>query len=300
MACGMPSTRVRSAKLCAGFMQISSRSNPTIKSIRALRERKERERTQLFFVEGIRLVAEAVQLHTSDFHVEIETLVYAPELLKSDFALGIVQQAQNQSATCVEVSADVFASLSQKDGPQGLAAVIKQRWTPLATLSPQSLALSPQPSALYLALESPQDPGNIGTILRTADAVGVDGIILLGQHADPYDPDAVRASMGAIFTQQLIRATFAELLAWKNTYQLSLLGTSDKAGQDYRAANYRQPLIVLMGSERQGITAEQSQACDQLVAIPMRGRSDSLNLAVATGILLYEIHNQRFSLCFSI
>ena len=282
----MPLIHVRSIKLTCECMQISSRSNPAIKSIRALRERKERERTQLFFVEGIRLVAEAVQLSPT---VAIDTIIVAPDLLKSDFARDIVREAQNHGTPCIEVTPDVFASLSQKEGPQGLAAVIKQRWTTLSTLGPL-----PTPHALYLALESPQDPGNIGTILRTADAVGVDGVILLGQPADPYDPDAVRASMGAIFTQQLISATFTELHAWRQSQALSLLGTSDKAHTDYRAANYCQSLIMLMGSERQGITAEQNNACDQLIAIPMQGRSDSLNLAVATGVLLYEIHNPRF------
>lgn len=261
---------------------ITSRTNPTIKSIRALRDRKERERTQLFFVEGIRLVAEAVQLKT-----QIQSIIVAPDLLKSDFARDIIAQAQSQGAQRIDVNADVFASLSDKEGPQGLAAVVHQRWTNLSNFIHH-------PSCLILALESPQDPGNIGTILRTADATAVDAIILLGQPADPYDPDAVRASMGALFNQTLIKnASFADVYRWAQKNKITLIGTSDKASIDYRLANYQQATMLLMGSERQGITQEQTNACDQLVRIPMQGRSDSLNLAIATGILLYETHRQR-------
>ena len=278
------------------ILPISSRSNPAIKSIRALHDRKERARTQLFFVEGIRLVAEAVQLNA-----EIQTIITAPDLLKSDFARDIAHQAQTQGAQHIDVTSEVFNTFSDKSGPQGIAAVVKQRWTPLSAFSSQPSALSflsapyaPRPSlhTLYVALESPQDPGNIGTILRTADAVGASGVILLGQHADPYDPEAVRASMGAIFAQHLTQTTFAELLAFKVQHSLSLIGTSDKASLDYRSADYQRPLILLMGSERQGLTPDQSIACDQHVRIPMQGRSDSLNLAVATSVLLYESYNQ--------
>jgi TrmH family RNA methyltransferase len=140
-----------------------------------------------------------------------------------------------------------------------------------------------------VALDAAQDPGNIGTILRTSDAVGGAGLLLLGQSADPYDPGALRASMGAIFSQRLVKTDFTQLLQWARQQHIPLVGTSDSASTDYRAAHYHQPTVLLMGSERAGLSQEQQAQCDLVVKIPMVGRSDSLNLAVATGVLLYEL-----------
>ncbi len=262
-------------------MLISSLANPRIKQIRSLAQRSERERTQLFFAEGIRIVAEAIQLHA-----EIHTLIYAPTLLKSQFGLELVQQQQAQGTTLLEVSADVFKSLSIKDGPQGLGAVVQQRWHTLEQIQGND-------GLCWIALDAAQDPGNIGTILRTSDAVGSAGLILLGQSADPYDASALRASMGAIFSQQLIKASFSQFAQWTKHHSLHVIGTSDSASVLYRRATYSRPLVLLMGSEREGLSAEQQAICDTMVSIPMVGRSDSLNLAVATGIVLYEIFHQN-------
>jgi RNA methyltransferase, TrmH family len=260
---------------------ITSAANPTIKAIRALRQRKEREARGLFFVEGIRLVGEAVQLGAP-----IAQLVVAPDLLASGFGRELVAQQVAAGVPAIEVSAEVFAGLSQKDGPQGLAAVVGQRWEPLETLE-----LGAPPG--WVALERVADPGNLGTILRTADAVGMSGVILLGPGADPYDAGALRSSMGAIFAQRLARASFAEFLEWRRRVGAFVVGTSDAAATDYQAPVYPQPLVLLMGSERAGLSAEQQAACDLVVSLPMRGRSDSLNLAVATGVMLYELLAQR-------
>jgi TrmH family RNA methyltransferase len=262
-------------------MMISSTSNPRIKAIRALRQRKERERTSLFFVEGIRIVGEAAQCGAP-----ITTLVFAPEWLKSDFANGLVAAQQKRGIECLEVTREAFESLSTKEGPQGLGAVVQQRWE---TLDAVRLASE----LCWVALDAAQDPGNIGAILRTSDAVGGAGVMLLGQSADPYDPAAVRASMGAIFSQRLVRASFAEFAAWKERQRYAVIGASDKATHDYQAITYQPPLILLMGSERQGLSAEQQAICDEVVSIPMIGRSDSLNLAVATSVMLYEVFNQQ-------
>ena len=259
---------------------ITSSANPTVRQIRALRQRKERERTGQFFIEGVRLVGEAVQMGA-----DVEVLVVAPDLLDSPFARELVSQQIAARTRIIEVSADVFTELSQKDGPQGLAAVARQRWVPLA-----DIWLGPPPG--WVALMEPADPGNLGTILRTADAVGVAGVILLGAATDPYDPAALRASMGAIFAVQLARASFAEFATWKYDRGAFLVGASDKAATDYQAITYPQPLVLLMGSERQGLSPAQQALCDLMVSLPMRGRSDSLNLAVATSVLLYEMLNQ--------
>ncbi|PJF31040.1 MAG: RNA methyltransferase [Candidatus Thermofonsia Clade 1 bacterium] len=258
--------------------RITNPANATIKAYRALRQRKARAESGLFLVEGIRLVAEAVQLGAL-----LEALIYAPDLLSSPFAYQIIEQAQQSGVRVLEVSAEVFASLSDKENPVGLAAVARQMWHSLSevTFTPETLC--------WVALDSPQDPGNIGTILRTCDAVGAAGIILLGNAADPYDPHGVRASMGAIFTQKLVRASYADFLAWQARSEARLIGTSDSAPTDYRAADYTQPLILLMGSEREGLPESLSAACDVLVRLPMRGRCDSLNVAVACGVMLYTI-----------
>jgi RNA methyltransferase, TrmH family len=262
-------------------MVISSRNNPTVKQIRSLRERKEREHAGLFFVEGIRLVVEAAQLGA-----QIQTLVVAPELLKSDMARQTVEAQRSQGTAVLDVTADVFDSLSQKEGPQGIGAVVRQRWEQL-----DDIRIGDE--LCWVALDEPQDPGNVGTILRTADAVGCGGVILLDHSADPYDPAALRASMGAIFSQRLARAGFAQFAAWQRQNGYALVGTSDKAESEYRAVRYRFPTVLLMGSEREGLSTEQQAACDVMVRLPMAGRSDSLNLAVATGVMLYELYAQR-------
>lgn len=262
-------------------MLITSRSNPAIKTIRSLRDRKERDRAGLFFVEGIRLVVEAAQLNAA-----IETLVVAPELLKSRVALDAVEQQRRLGVYVIEVTPEVFECLSLKEGPQGIGAVVRQRWESL-----RDVRIGKE--RFWVALDEPQDPGNVGTILRTSDAVGCGGIILLGHSADPYDPVALRASMGVIFSQRLVRARFDDLLIWKLENDCRLVGTSDRGSVDYRAASYRFPLILLMGGEREGLSDEQQTACDMMVRLPMQGRSDSLNLAVAAGVLLYELLGRK-------
>jgi TrmH family RNA methyltransferase len=262
-------------------MLISSTSNATIKRIRALRQRKERERSGLFFIEGIRLVAEAVQVGAA-----LETLVVAPELLHSTFARELVAAQREADVACLDVTPAVFQSLSAKDGPQGLGAVMRQQWEPL-----EQLQLAPD--ACCVALDAVQDPGNLGTILRTCDAVGCAGVVLLGASTDPYDPAALRASMGAVFTQRLARASAEQFLAWTRQHGYTVVGAAGAAPHDYQGVRYPRPLVLLMGSEREGLSQEQQAACDLLVSIPMVGRSDSLNLAVATGVLLYEIFNQQ-------
>jgi TrmH family RNA methyltransferase len=262
-------------------MPISSLGNANIKRIRSLRQRKERERSGLFFVEGIRPVTEAIQAG-----VALESLIAAPELLVSPFARQIVAEQQQAGTPYLEVTAAVFQSLSSRDGPQGIAAVARQQWELLERVRLRD-------ELCRVALVDVQDPGNLGTILRTCDAVGSGGVILLDQTTDPYDPAALRASMGAVFALHLTRASFAEFAEWKRQHGYPVVGTSDSATHDYQAIAYQLPPVLLMGSERQGLAPEQRAICDTMVSIPMVGRSDSLNLAVATGVMLYELFNQR-------
>lgn len=260
---------------------ITSSANSAIKLIRKLADRKERLRTGLFYVEGLRIVGEAAQKKW-----DIDQLVVAPELLTSLFGQQLVSDVASAGGNVLEVSADVFRSLSAKDGPQGIAAVVRQRWTSLVDVHFAA-------GDVWIALDSVQDPGNLGTILRTSDAAGCKGVILLDQSTDPFDPGTIRASMGAIFDQPLVRTSWPMFVDWKKRERVVVVGTSDKAQQDYHRYRYSQELVVLMGSERQGLQEHHYAVCDAVVSIPMRGESDSLNLAVATALVVYEIANQR-------
>lgn len=256
-------------------MMITSLANPTIKALRALRQRKARDEQGRYLIEGIRPVAEAIQCGAP-----LDMLVVAPELLNSSFAHELIDTYAAGGGKILTVSAAVFSSLADKDNPQGLAAVGRIHYTPLPNLSPAPVG--------WVVLVEVADPGNLGTILRTADGAGFSGVILVGATTDPFDPAAVRASMGALFSQQIARTSWPDLLTWARQHRIALVGSSDRGASDYRTTTYPRPLLLVLGSERHGLTDEQLAACDLVVRIPMRGRSDSLNLAVAAGILMYE------------
>ncbi len=264
---------------------LTSRNNPKIKQIHhLLGQRKEREASGLFVVEGIRHVGEAIAAHAS-----IDYICYAPDLLSSDFAIQLIQDQLQLGNLCFAVDRDTFSSLAGKENPQGIIAVVRQPHLKLDSLSHENFGWG-------VALVAPQDPGNIGTILRTIDAVGASGLILLDDaannqySADPYHPGSVRASMGSIFWYPLVSATFSEFLLWVNTCGYMVYGTSSHAKLDYRQVDhFDRPLILLMGSEREGLTSSQSALCDLMLKIPMQGRVTSLNLAIATGVMLYTI-----------
>jgi TrmH family RNA methyltransferase len=259
---------------------VSSQQNPRVKQLRALRARKDRERTGLFFAEGLQLVLEAIQTGS-----EIELLVVAPELVRSAIARETVQRARDSPLAILDVSAEVFRDLAQRESTQGIGALVRQRWHALPEAPPID-------GVGWVALAGTQYPGNLGTILRTADAVRASGVALLDATSDPYDPTAVRASVGAIFSVPVARATFAAFVAWTRRRRLPIVGTSPDGPRDFRSVRYATPLVLLMGSEGRGLMPEQLAACDQVVRIPMGGRCDSLNLAVATSVLLYEVFDQ--------
>lgn len=261
-------------------MLITSPSNSRVKEIRKLRERKEQKRTGLFYMEGTRIVGEAFEKGA-----EIETLVVCPELLKTDYSMELCQKAQKRGLDILEVSRPVFESLAVKENPQGLAAVAKAQFYAL-----ENLDIS---HGIIVALTEIADPGNLGTIIRTADAVDAQGVILIGDCTSPYDIGSIRGTMGAIFSTKIVRTTLPEFLAWKKRTGLQLIGTSDKSATDYIDIDYADPVILLMGSERVGMSPEEFEACDEIAAIPMMRSSDSLNLAVATGIMLYQIFNRH-------
>ena len=259
---------------------ITSFANSTVKEIRKLEQKKYRQQSGTYFIEGLRTVGEAVQTRAP-----IKALVVAPDLLVSEFGQSLLADPSLRDVERIEISAEIFEKLANKQGPQGIGAIMKQSWQDLAELQLGT-------DDLWVALDAIADPGNLGTIMRTADSVGAKGIILLGNSTDPFDPAAVKASMGAIFSLALANADWPEFRTWQKGQQAQLIGTSDHGAIDYQQIHYRRPLILLMGSERHGLPDEMMAACDHLARIPMAGRSDSLNLAVATAVMLYEIFNQ--------
>ncbi len=259
-------------------MIITSPANPRVKEIRKLRERKEQKRTGLFYMEGLRIIGEAF-----DKGAEIETLVVCPELLRNEFGAELQQRAEKKGIEILEVSRPVFESIAVKDNPQGLAAAAKARFYTLDDLDITH--------GIITALTEIADPGNLGTIIRTADAVDCQGVILIGDCTSPYDIGAIRGTMGAIFSTKIVKTDLKSFLDWKQRTGLQLVGTSDKAAADYVDIAYSDPVILLMGSERAGMSPEEFAACDEIAAIPMLRSSDSLNLAVATGVMLYQIFN---------
>jgi RNA methyltransferase, TrmH family len=268
----------------ADHQRDSERNNNRIRQVRRLiQDRRERERTGLFAMEGVRPIVQALE---HDW--EIEALIAAPELLESPLGRSLVRQGRRAGIPLLEVTAETFRGMAVAEEPQGIAAVARQRWATLAEA--QSAA-----GLCWVALETVQSPGNLGSIMRTSEAVGGAGILLIGGSIDPYHPAVVRASMGALLAQRLVRTTPAELASWKQRHRGLLVGTSPGARTDYRAVRYEPPVVLCMGWERQGLSRRVDTLCDVTVRIPMVGVSDSLNLAVATGVMLYEIFNQRRS-----
>lgn len=264
---------------------ISSRTNPKIKQIRLLRGRSTHQAQEgpgLFVVEGLHPVGEAVAADQAG-KLSLESIVYAPDLLKSDFGLSLVREQSAAGLPCYPVTRQVFESVADKENPQGILAVARPKPYRLEALSSGNFPWG-------VALVSPQDPGNVGTILRTIDAVGASGLLLLDSSVDPYHPSAVRASMGALFWYPLVRASFDEFARWAVQGGYTIYGTSAHAKTDYRdMQSFARPLILLLGSERQGLSAEQASVCHHLLRLPMQGRGSSLNLAVAAGVMLYAM-----------
>ena len=254
---------------------ITSLSNPTIKQVRALRQRKRRMETDLFLVEGLHHIGECLEAGW-----EVESLLYAPDMLVSEFGSGLIEGAVGKPGRLQPVSAHVMESLTEKENPQGLLAVVRQKHPDVRSLPWGS------PAA---ALVSPQDPGNVGTILRTLDAIGGGGLILVDSNLDLYQHGVVRASMGSLFWKPVVQASFNEFLEWARGQGRQVIGTSAHARQDHRSFTPSDHWVLLLGSEQKGLSEEQLKACDTSLSLPMRGRVSSLNLAVAAGVLLYTL-----------
>ena len=259
---------------------ITSHSNETLKRIRSLREKKFRQREGLFLAEGLRIVTEAVEAGALP-----TMLVYAAEARAHPVLQRVAAACEAAGGDVIETTSDILAKLASKDNPQAVLGVFPIVPTPLDNID-RGAAFA------WIVCQSLKDPGNLGTILRTADAVGAGGVILLDQSCDPFSVEAVRASMGALFTQTVVQSDGPDFFAWLRAGEGQLVGASLNTTHDYQAVAYARPTFLFMGNEQSGLPPEYEAACDVLVKIPMTGKADSLNVAVSCAVLLYEVYNQ--------
>lgn len=257
---------------------ITSLQNDRVKAVRALDMRKERKDTGLFVAEGLSILMTA-----RDAGFVPETLIYRAGATEAPVVRAFVDWALAERAEVLEVSAAILEKLAAKENPQTLLAVYKQRYVdpPPANGVPDA--------ATWVALEEVRDPGNLGTIIRTADAAGAAGVILVGTTCDPWSRECVRATMGSIFNVPLVKLSREPFLSLLRAWRGDTIGTHIAATGDFRRLVYRHPAMIVMGSEGPGLTDETAKACSTLVKIPMAGPLDSLNLAVATALTLYEV-----------
>lgn len=258
--------------------QITSASNPLIKTLKSLHMKKARAETGLFLAEGARLAVEA-----ADLGVWPDILLFSPAAMARDQVRTLIAEAERRRVRTVETSETLLAQISKRDNPQTVIGAYKQALAPLESIEGETV----------VALEGVRDPGNLGAILRTADSTGAGGVVLVGESCDPFSVEAVRASMGSLFAVKLARASFDELARYKETRGAEMMGLSLKGAPLDPGAPAPAKAIVLMGNEQSGLPDDMEAACDHLVKLPMRGRADSLNLAIATGVMLYDLWRRR-------
>lgn len=265
--------------------EVTSLSNPIVKDIKALSDKKHRDETKSFMAEGLKLVIDALELG-----FEIRTLVYAKNVKDRPQVVQCATKTVARGGLVLEVSEKVLSSITRRDNPQMVVGIFTQRWTNIRDLKPAA-------NETYVALDRVRDPGNLGTIIRTADAAGASGVILVGETTDPYSMETVRATMGSVFALPLVKASPADFLAWKKGAGVSVVATHLAGAVDYRAIDYKKrPVVLLMGNEQSGLPEALAREADALARIPQAGRADSLNLAIATGIMLFEARRHLLTL----
>ncbi len=266
----------------SGIKTITSLTNDRVKAIRALEMRKERKETGLFVAEGTSLLVTA-----RDNGFVPQTLVYQAGSADSGIVRGLVTWALGAGAEVLEVSQAVLGKLASKDNPQTTLGVFRQAFAP----PPKASAVASD--ATWIALEEVRDPGNLGTIVRTADAAGCAGVMLIGTCCDPFGLDAIRATMGSIFSVPLVKLDRAEFLELAKAWPGDVVATDLDGHEDFRFAAYRAPELIVMGSEGPGLSAELLAVATRRVRIPMAGTLDSLNLAIATALTVYQVRASR-------
>ncbi len=261
--------------------EITGFSNPLVKQVRSLRDKKHRRTERRFLAEGLRILTEAL-----DAGYVPEMLWYSPDSATHPLVRTLAEATEAAGGEVFVTTPDILSKLSGKDNPGAVLGVYREFETSLA-------AIDRTKASIWIVAERLRDPGNLGTILRTGDAVGAGGLILIDDCTDPFSVEAVRASMGAIFTQAIAQARWEEFLPWLRSGTGQLIGTSLNAALDYQEPRYAAPSFLLVGNESQGLPAAYEAECDLLVKMPMMGKADSLNAAMATAVMAYELLNQR-------
>jgi TrmH family RNA methyltransferase len=265
--------------------EVTSLANPLIKDIKALAQKKFRDQQNAFMAEGLKLVIDALDLGWS-----IKTLVFAKAGRGNAAVEKVAARTVAAGGTVLEVSEKVLVAITRRDNPQMVVGVFQQKLLPLKDIRAHD-------GDVWVALDRVRDPGNLGTVIRTVDAVGAKGVILVGETTDPFSVETVRATMGSIFAVPVTRATSEAFLAWRNSFSGLAVGTHLKGAVDYRSVDFsRGPVLLMMGNEQQGLPDNLAESCDRLLRIPQAGRADSLNLAVATGVMLFEIRRGALKL----
>jgi len=254
--------------------RVTSSANEAVKALRALHMKKYREESGLYLAEGARTIIEALELNQKPVAV-----AYLASARGEPHVERIADAVKAGKGLCLEVNQEALNKISSRDNPQTILGVFRQKTHELKDIDTRKSRL--------LALEDVRDPGNLGTILRTCDGFGVDTVVLAGNCTDPFGLDAVRASMGSIFSVKLVPCTRDAFAHWLASYKGEVIGTALEGAEDIRKADWRAPHLLLMGNEQKGLSDTLKKYCTQLVKIPMQGRADSFNLAVATGIALY-------------
>jgi TrmH family RNA methyltransferase len=258
---------------------ITAFSNPLVKEVRALRDKRGRRRQGMFLAEGLRILTEAREAG------RLPAILFYAAGTRHALLDALIGEVEAAHGDVIETNADILHKLSGKDNPQTVLGVYRVFDTSLDSIDRGS-------APVWIAVQALRDPGNLGTILRTGDAVGAGGLILVDDCVDPFSTEAVRASMGALFTQRIAAAPWPDFLRWLRAGDGQLIGTSLRAELDYQAPRYERPAFLLVGNEAQGLPEAYEAECDLLVKMPMLGKADSLNAAMATAVMAYEVINQ--------
>jgi TrmH family RNA methyltransferase len=260
---------------------ITAYSNPLVKSARDLRDKRHRREQGRFLAEGLRILTEA-----SETGRVPAQLFFAAASAGHPLVRALVNAVEAKGGDAIETTPDILSKLSGKDNPQSVVGVFDAFETRLD-------ALDRTAAPIWLVAERLRDPGNLGTILRTGDAVGAGALILIDDCVDPFSTEAVRASMGALFTVPIVRAPWTEFLPWLRSGAGQLVGLSLQTEHGYRDPAYDAPTFLLTGNEAQGLPEAYEAECDLLVKLPMLGKADSLNAAVATAVMAYEVLSRQ-------
>lgn len=265
--------------------EVTSLTNPIVKDIRALAQKKHRDETRSFMAEGLKLVIDAL-----DLGWKIKTLIYAKAAKGKPHVEQVAAKTFAKGGLVLEVSEKVLTTITRRDNPQMVVGIFEQRYQALKDLKPQL-------GETYVALDRVRDPGNLGTIIRTADAAGASGIILVGETTDPFSLETVRATMGSVFAMPVARASVDDFIRWQKSAGVKVVATHLAGAVDYRTIDYKsKPVVILMGNEQAGLPEELAREAGALARIPQAGRADSLNLAIATGIMLFEARRHLLTL----